>query len=198
MSQLSTLGILSRDGISYSFDHRANGYAKGEGFGVVVLKRVRDAVKDNDTIRAVIRATAINQDGRTPGLSQPSKQAQTENILQAYRNFDLDLAKTQYFEAHGTGTAVGDPLEAEGIYNAFKRTSENPLYVGSVKANVGHLESGAGIVSLIKSVLMLEKGVMPPNAFFEKVNPRIPADSWGLQVCIAADGTEYSFWTSLF
>jgi acyl transferase domain-containing protein len=107
MSQLSTLGFLSPDGRSYSFDARANGYAKGEGLGMVVLKRVSDAIRDGDTIRAVVRATAINQDGRTPGITQPSQKAQTDNILSAYRTAGLNLDETVYFEAHGTGT--GEP-----------------------------------------------------------------------------------------
>lgn len=112
MSQLSTLGFLSPDGISYSFDSRANGYAKGEGATVVILKRLSDAIKDNDTARAVVRAISVNQDGRTPGITQPSKAAQTANIKQAYEKNGLDMHQTRYFEAHGTGTAVGDPIEA--------------------------------------------------------------------------------------
>lgn len=114
MTQLSTLGFLSPDGISYSFDSRANGYAKGEGVAVVVLKRLSDAIKDNDTIRSVVRAVSVNQDGRTPGITQPSKAAQAANIRQAYERNGLRLDRTQYFEAHGTGTAVGDPIEAYG------------------------------------------------------------------------------------
>ena len=184
MSQLSTLGFLSPDGHSYSFDSRANGYAKGEGMAIVVLKRLVDAVKANDTIRAVIRATAVNQDGRTPGITQPSKAAQTDNIKQAYEAGGLSLEHTRYFEAHGTGTAVGDPIEAEAIHYSFQRTAGNPIYVGSLKANIGHLEAGAGIAALIKSVLVLEKGILPPNACFEHPNPVIPADEWNIKVAL--------------
>ena len=184
MSQLSTLGFLSPDGQSFSFDSRANGYAKGEGLGMMVLKRVDDALRDGDTIRAIIRSTSINQDGRTPGITQPSKRAQTDNIVQAYEAAGLSLDQTKYFEAHGTGTAIGDPFEAEAIHHAFRRNPDNPLYVGSLKANIGHLEAGAGIAAMIKSVLILENGILPPNACFERHNPAIPIDEWSLRVWI--------------
>lgn len=193
MSQLSTLGFLSPDGRSYSFDSRANGYAKGEGLGMMVLKRMDDAIRDGDTIRAVIRSTAINQDGHTPGITQPSKKAQTDNIKQAYQAADLSLEYTKYFEAHGTGTAVGDPFEAEAIHTAFQRKPENPLYIGTLKASIGHLEAGAGIAAMIKSVLILENGILPPNAGFERHNPAIPVDEWSLRV-----GSALSFGTYLF
>lgn len=182
MSQLSTLGFLSPDGRSYSIDSRANGYAKGEGLGMVVLKRVNDAIRDGDTIRAVVRATAINQDGRTPGTTQPSQKAQTDNILFAYQAAELSLDKTVYFEAHGTGTAVGDPVEAAGIHAAFRRPQENPLYVGALKANIGHLEAAAGIAATIKTVLMLEHGIIPPIAGLKQPNPKIPIEEWNLKV----------------
>lgn len=182
MNQLSTLGFLSPDGRSYSFDSRANGYAKGEGVCMVVLKRLSDAIRDNDTIRGVIRATTVNQDGRTPGITQPSKRAQTENIQQAYKEANLDVNDTHYFEAHGTGTAVGDPLEAEAIHNAFQRPPERPLWIGALKANIGHLEAAAGVASLIKAVLVLEKGILPPNADFRVPNPNIPIDKYNFKV----------------
>ncbi|KAL8894713.1 MAG: hypothetical protein Q9192_004102 [Flavoplaca navasiana] len=181
MSQLSTLGFLSPDGRSYSFDSRANGYAKGEGLGMVVLKRYDDAIRDGDTIRAIIRATSINQDGHTPGITQPSKKAQSDNILRAYRAAGLNLDHTTYFEAHGTGTPVGDPFEAEAIHAAFERKPGNPLYIGSLKANIGHLEAGAGIAAIIKCVLILEAGTIPPNTNFEHHNPEIPIDLWNLK-----------------
>ncbi|KAK4506626.1 hypothetical protein PRZ48_000358 [Zasmidium cellare] len=181
MVQLSTLGFLSPDGISYAFDSRANGYAKGEGAGVVVLKRLSKAIENNDTIRAVVRATSINQDGRTPGITQPSKDAQTSNILRAYHDNGLNLDDTGAFEAHGTGTATGDPIEAEAIYSAFGRQLNKSLHIGSLKANIGHLEAAAGVAALIKSILVLEKGILPPNACFEKPNPNIPLEEWGVK-----------------
>ena len=103
MNQLSTMGFLSPDGRSYCFDSRANGYGKGEGVSVVILKRLSDATRDKDCIRAVIRNTSVNQDGRTPGITQPNKLAQTANMLRAYREAGLDPNETLYFEAHGTG-----------------------------------------------------------------------------------------------
>lgn len=115
------MNFLSPDSRCYSFDHRANGYARGEGFGVLVLKRVVDAIKDGDTIRAVIRSTGSNSDGRTPGITQPSKDAQERLIKETYEKAGLDLRATRFFEAHGTGTPVGDPIEAGAIGGAFSK-----------------------------------------------------------------------------
>lgn len=128
---LSKLGFLSRNSRCYSFDHRANGYARGEGFGVLILKRVEDAIRDGDTIRAVIRSTGSNQDGHTPGITMPSKEAQASLIRKTYQKAGLDMQMTGYFEAHGTGTPIGDPIEASAIGSAFqyKRPGKGPLYV---------------------------------------------------------------------
>ena len=179
---LSNMGFFSPDGHCYSFDSRANGYAKGEGVGIVVVKRLADALRDDNTVRAVIRASGSNQDGRTPGITQPSTKAQEVNIRDTYKHAGLDLDKTQFFEAHGTGTQIGDPIEAEAIAAAFQRTNDNPLYVGAAKTNIGHLEAAAGIAGLIKAVLVLEKGLIPPNVFYEKPNAAIPLDKWNLRV----------------
>ncbi|XP_044721361.1 KR domain-containing protein [Hirsutella rhossiliensis] len=180
---ISRLGFLSPDGQCYSFDDRANGYSRAEGVGMVVLKRLSHAVRDGDTIRAVIRGTSANQDGRTPSISQPSATAQAALIRKAYEPLGDDFGLPGYFEAHGTGTAIGDPIEAEAISLAFSGllSPETPLHVGSVKANIGHLEPSAGIAGLIKTVLMLERGVIPPNALLENLNPRIKADKWHLK-----------------
>jgi acyl transferase domain-containing protein len=180
---LTGLGFLSKDGICYSFDHRANGYSRGEGFGILVLKRVSDAIRDGDTIRAVIRGTASNQDGKTPGITQPTKDAQVAAIKQAYSVAGLNPSLTRYFEAHGTGTAIGDPIEASAISEVFTqhRSSEDPLYIGAVKSNIGHLEGAAGIAGLMKAILVLEKGIIPPNIWFEKPNPKIPVSKWNLK-----------------
>ena len=139
---MSDLGILGPDSRSYSFDQRANGYARGEGVGIVILKPLAKALEDGDVIRAVIRATAVNQDGRTPGITQPSPKAQEEMIREAYRLGGLDMATTQFVEAHGAGTPTGDPLEASALGAAFEgtRSADKPLYVGAVKTNIGHLE----------------------------------------------------------
>lgn len=180
---LADLGFLSPDSKSYSFDHRANGYARGEGIAVVIIKSLNRAVQDHDTIRAVIRATRSNQDGRTPGVSQPSSVAHETLIRQTYTSAGLDMTLTDFFEAHGTGTRVGDPIEALGIHSAFKdRPRRYPLRIGAVKTNIGHLEGAAGLAGLIKTILVMEKGIIPPNAWFEKPNESIDSEGWNLEV----------------
>lgn len=181
---LSNLNFLSPDSRCYSFDHRANGYSRGEGFGVVVIKALSEAVRDGHTIRAVIRATGCGQDGKTPSLTQPSKDAQVRLIRETYSVGGLDLQPTRFFEAHGTGTTIGDPIEASAIGATFQRyrTPENPLFVGAVKSNIGHLEGSSGIASLIKTIQVLEKGLIPPNIGYEKCNPAILADRWNIKV----------------
>ncbi|KAL8962774.1 MAG: hypothetical protein Q9193_000876 [Seirophora villosa] len=176
---LSNMSFLSPDAKCYSFDHRANGYARGEGFGVLVLKRLSQAIKDADTVRALIRSTGTNQDGYTSGgLTQPSKNLQAQLIKETYRKAGLDMAKTRFFEAHGTGTSIGDPIEARAIGECFRshRSPQEPLYVGAVKSNIGHLEGSSGFAGIIKAVIALEKGIIPPNANFENLNPQIDAE----------------------
>ncbi|KAH8707077.1 hypothetical protein GQ44DRAFT_831130 [Phaeosphaeriaceae sp. PMI808] len=172
---LSNFNFLSPDSRCHSFDARANGYAKGEGFGVLVLKRVSDALRDGDTIRAVIRGTATNHDGQTASITKPSADAQVQLITNAYKASSLDFASTRYFEAHGTGTYVGDAIEADAILRVFgsARSIADPLYVGSTKANIGHLEAAAGMAGVIKAILVLEEGVIPPIASLEDVSPEI-------------------------
>lgn len=184
----SKLKMFSPDGRSFSFDERANGYGRGEGCGCVVLKPLSLAIKDGNAIRAVIRNSALNQDGRTPqGISVPNGEAQEELIRRAYAEAGLVPAETDYVEAHGTGTAVGDPIEAKAIANVLARPREatqGPLIMGSVKGNIGHTESAAGIAGLIKSVLMLENQAVAPQVNYEKPNPKIPLHSWNLKVCM--------------
>ncbi|RYP06667.1 hypothetical protein DL765_009401 [Monosporascus sp. GIB2] len=177
-ASMTNLDFLSPDSRSYSFDHRANGYSRGEGIAVLVLKRLSDAVTDGNTIRAVIRSTASNEDGKTPGITQPSREAQECLIRETYRRSGLSMAFTRYFEAHGTGTPIGDPREAQAIGSAFRRyrSIQDPLYIGAVKSNIGHLEGASGLAGIIKAILVLEKGIIPPNANFEKINPRIDAE----------------------
>ncbi|OTB06091.1 hypothetical protein M426DRAFT_55767 [Hypoxylon sp. CI-4A] len=183
MVPLTSLGFLSPDGKCHTFDSKANGYSRGEGFGVVILKRMSDAVRDGDVVRAVIRATSSNQDGRSPGITQPTRQGQVELIREAYDKANLDFGVTRYFEAHGTGTNIGDPIEASAISDVFTphRSTENPMYVGALKTNIGHLEGAAGIAGLIKAVSVLETGIIPSNLWFEEVNPKIPAHKWHLK-----------------
>ncbi|XXH05413.1 hypothetical protein Hte_011839 [Hypoxylon texense] len=181
---LSSLNFLSPDSKCYSFDHRANGYARGEGVIALIIKPLSDAVRDGDMIRAVIRSTSSNQDGHTPGLTQPSPQAQEDLIRQVYKKANLPLDVTRYFEAHGTGTPVGDPIEMKAIGRVFRtsRSTEDPLYVGSVKANIGHLEGSSGLAGVLKSVLILEKGIIPANANFEEVNPKLDVDFYHTKI----------------
>ncbi|KAL0944620.1 polyketide synthase [Colletotrichum truncatum] len=172
---LSNAGFLSADGRSFSFDSRANGYARGEGFGFVLLKKLSQALKDGDVIRAVVRATGANQDGRTPSITQPSSNAQVQLIRKTYERGGLDFATTGYVEAHGTGTIVGDPIEASAIGQVFRdhRDESRPLYVGSVKSNIGHLEGASGLAGILKAIIVLEQGVIPPNIWVREVNPAI-------------------------
>ncbi|KAF7911845.1 uncharacterized protein EAE98_011788 [Botrytis deweyae] len=180
---LCNMGFLSPDSRCYSFDSRANGYARGEGVGVVIIKKLSDALTNNDTIRAIIRATGSNSDGHTPGITQPSREAQTRLIEETYIKAGLNPAKTRYFEAHGTGTPLGDPIEAGAIGSVFRRyrSTTEPLYIGALKSNIGHLEGGSGLASLIKTVLVLEKGIIPPNANFERANSNIDAEFFHLK-----------------
>ncbi|VUC33991.1 unnamed protein product [Clonostachys rosea] len=181
---LDNLGLLGKDGRCFSFDHRANGYARGEGVAVVVVKPLKDALRDGDTIRAVIRSSSSNQDGKTPTITQPSREAQERLILAAHAKAGLDLRETRYFEAHGTGTPVGDPIETRSIGAAYRRfrTPEDPLYVGSVKSNIGHLEGAAGLAGVMKTILALEAGVIPPQTNFEKLNPAIDAEFLNIKI----------------
>ncbi|KZF19523.1 hypothetical protein L228DRAFT_214821 [Xylona heveae TC161] len=181
MYGMSKIGFLSPDGICYSFDHRANGYSRGEGVGTILIKRLSAAIRDGDTVRAVIRATGSNHDGRTPGITLPSKTAQEALIRDTYASVGLNTKSTNYIEAHGTGTAAGDPIEAGAIAAAFSdRPSQDPLLIGALKSNVGHLEAASGVAGLIKTVMILERGLVPPNINFEKVNPKIPMKRWNI------------------
>ncbi|KAI2464634.1 putative polyketide synthase [Annulohypoxylon bovei var. microspora] len=174
---LNTSNFLSPDSRCFSFDSRANGYSRGEGMAVIILKKAVDAIRDGNTIRAVIRSTGSNEDGKTPGITQPSREAQERLIRATYSKAGLSMAHTRFFEAHGTGTRIGDPREARAIGSAFRehRSDEDPLYVGAVKSNVGHLEGASGLAGVIKTVLVLEKGIIPPNTNFRELNPKIDA-----------------------
>ncbi|KAK0749364.1 hypothetical protein B0T18DRAFT_427495 [Schizothecium vesticola] len=181
---MTSLGFLSADGKCFTFDSRANGYGRGEGVGIVVLKRLSDAIRDNDTIRAVIRGTASNQDGHTAGITVPNPDAQVRCINAAYRDAGLDKDETAYVECHGTGTKVGDWRELKAISSALcdARPGEKAMYVGSVKPNIGHLEGSAGVAGLIKAVLIAEKGQIPPHINFENWNPDIKHDEWRVDI----------------
>ncbi|KAF2036035.1 polyketide synthase [Setomelanomma holmii] len=183
---LSALNMMSPDSICYSFDERANGYSRSEGFGVILMKRLSQAIKDGDTVRAIIRTTGCNQDGHTPGITQPSQSAQERLTRETYQRAGLDMAITRYFEAHGTGTQLGDPTEAGAISNVFvSRTPDDPLYIGALKSNIGHPEAASGIAGMIKTALVLEAGVIPPNMYPERISPFITAHCPNLKFPLA-------------
>ncbi|KAL9609780.1 MAG: hypothetical protein Q9167_005476 [Letrouitia subvulpina] len=171
---MSELGFLSPDGTCKSFDASGNGYARGEGVLALLIKPLAYALRDNDPIRSVIKATRMNQDGRTNGITLPSSEAQRWNMQALYANSKLSPGDIQYLEAHGTGTKVGDPIElsaVDSIFGAYH--SEQPLIVGSAKSNVGHLEACAAIVGVIKTVECLERGQIPAQKHFINPNPNV-------------------------
>ncbi|RYP45629.1 hypothetical protein DL768_008066 [Monosporascus sp. mg162] len=184
MMPMTALNFLSPDGKCYTFDSRANGYGRGEGIGIIVLKRLEDAIRDNDNIRAVIRGSRVNQDGRTAGITLPSSEAQIRNIRGVYAKAGLDFDKTAFVECHGTGTKAGDWREVKAISDALctKRPKDSPIYIGSIKTNIGHLEGCAGIAGLIKGVLTVENGLIPRHINFEVPNPDIDFEGQGVKV----------------
>lgn len=169
-------GVLSPEGSCKTFDAKADGYARGEAINAIYLKPLSAALRDRDPIRALIRGSASNCDGKTPGFSMPSPEAHEAMIRRAYQEAQLDLHDTSYVECHGTGTPIGDPLETTAIANCFGHQS-HPVYIGSIKPNLGHSEGASGLSSVIKTVLALENGVIPPNIKFSSPNPKIPWDA---------------------
>ena len=176
--------MLSPDGRCYAFDERGNGFGRGEGAACLVLKLFEDALKDGDTIRAVIRNSGTNQDGKTLSITMPSDDAQIELMERTYKAAGLDPAETSYVEAHGTGTLAGDPIEAASLSKVFakRRPADNTLTIGSIKSNIGHLEGGSGVVGVVKVVLMLENSLILPNFDFQKPSNRIPMHEWNIKV----------------
>jgi hybrid polyketide synthase/nonribosomal peptide synthetase FtdB len=168
-------GFLSPDGRSCAFDASANGYVRAEGVAVVALKRLADARRDGDPIHAVIIGTGVNQDGRTNGITVPNPDAQAGLIAQVCAEAGVEPGSLQYLEAHGTSTQVGDPIEAAALGRALSigRKPGARCYVGSVKTNIGHTESAAGVAGLIKTVLCLEHRTIPPHLNLEQLNPGI-------------------------
>lgn len=183
----SRAGMLSPTGRSRAFDARADGYVRGEGAGIVVLKRLDDALVDGDHIYSVIRATAVNQDGHSDGLTVPSGQAQHALIERACAAAGVKPAQIVYVEAHGTGTPVGDPIEANAIGRALGvgRPAGQPCLLGSIKTNIGHTEAAAGVAGLIKASLVLQHGLVPPHLHFRSCNPKIDLDALNLAIPLA-------------
>ncbi|MBV9267707.1 MAG: polyketide synthase, partial [Acidobacteriaceae bacterium] len=176
--------FLSPQGRCRTFDARGDGYVRGEGAGVVVLKPLSAALRDRDPIYAMIRATGINQDGQTASISLPNEVAQHRLIESVYRRAGIVPGDVQYIEAHGTGTKAGDPVEARALNRALSvgRAPGQRCLVGSVKTNIGHLEAAAGVAGLIKTALSLHHRQVPPNLHFEQPNPEIPFDEMCIQV----------------
>ena len=176
--------MLSPDGQCKTFDASADGYVRGEGCGVVVLKRLSEAEADGDRIWAVIRGSAVNHGGTGTGLTVPNTPALEQVMETAMAAAGVSPSQIEYLEAHGTGTAVGDPIEVSAVANVFGpgRAADHPLLIGSVKTNIGHLECAAGIAGLIKTALVVERGVIPAHLHFRNPNPSIDWDSLPLRV----------------
>ncbi|MEU1484167.1 SDR family oxidoreductase [Streptomyces sp. NPDC005752] len=185
----SNAQMLSPDGQCKTFDEAADGYARAEGCGVVVLKRLSDATRDGDTVLALVRGTAVGQDGDSAGLTVPNGPAQEKVIRAALAAGRLAPEDIQYVEAHGTGTPLGDPIEFGAIGDAFadSHTSDDPLLVGSVKTNLGHMEPAAGIVGVIKTVLQMRSGTIYPHLNFDTPSGRIPWDLYPVRVPTACE-----------
>jgi acyl transferase domain-containing protein len=184
MITFSSAHMLAPDGRCKTFDAAADGYVRGEGCGVIVIKRLEDAIDDGDRIRAVIRGSAINQDGASGGLTVPNGVAQQRVIAEALKRSGLVPADVDYLEAHGTGTSLGDPIEAQaaGAVLGEGRKAGDPLLIGSAKTNIGHLEAAAGIAGVIKVILSLENELLPAHLNFQTPSPHIPWDRLALQV----------------
>lgn len=178
------VGALSPTGACRAFDAAADGFVRGEGAGVVVLKRLTDAQRDGDRVLAVICGSAVNQDGRSNGLMAPNPAAQMAVLRAAYTNAGMQPNEVDYVEAHGTGTLLGDPIEARALGTVLGRgrPQDAPLLIGAVKTNLGHTEAAAGIAGFIKTVLAVQRGQIPPNQRFQSPNPHIPFNDLRLKV----------------
>jgi acyl transferase domain-containing protein/SAM-dependent methyltransferase len=182
ISDMAEQGVLSPNSSCRTFDAAADGYARGEAVNMIFIKPLSAAIRDGNPIRAIIRGSATNADGKTPGLSLPSATSQEQMIRKAYQAAGIpesDVTQTAFVECHGTSTPTGDPIEAEAVGNVFGNSG---VYIGSVKPNVGHSEGASGITSIIKAVLALENRIIPPNIKFETPNPKIPFSGKDLRV----------------
>ena len=172
--------MLAPDGRCKTFDAAADGFVRGEGCGVVVLKRLDDAQADGDRILAVIRGTAVNQDGPSSGLTAPNGPSQESVIRDALNDAGVAAEDVSYIEAHGTGTSLGDPIEVQALGAVFgsNRDPDSPLWVGSLKTNVGHLEAAAGVAGLIKLILSLQNQEIPKHLNFQSQVPTFRGNGW--------------------
>ncbi|HEY9267481.1 MAG TPA: beta-ketoacyl synthase N-terminal-like domain-containing protein, partial [Mycobacterium sp.] len=186
------LEAMSKTGQCHSFDAGADGFVRGEGCGVTVLKRLSDAQRDGDRILAVIRGSAVNQDGRSNGLMAPNPAAQMAVLRAAYATAGIEPREVDYVETHGTGTLLGDPIEARALGTVLGRgrPADAPLLIGAVKSNLGHLEAAAGIAGFTKAVLAMQHDTIPANLGYEKPNPHIPFDN--LRLKVVAERTDWA------
>ena len=180
----STAGMMSADGRCKTFDAEADGYVRGEGCGVVVLKRLNDAIRDRDNIQAIIRGSAVNQDGLTNGLTAPNGNSQQEVVRLALAKAGIKPSQISYVETHGTGTSLGDPIEVNSLKEVLSRERESnqTCWIGSVKTNIGHLEAAAGIAGLIKVILSFEHQEIPPHLHLKQLNPYIKIENTNIQI----------------
>ena len=183
---------MSPSGQCHAFDASADGFVRGEGCGVAVLKRLSDALRDGDRVLAVVRGSAVNQDGRSNGLMAPNPAAQMAVLRAAYTNAGVEPREVDYVEAHGTGTLLGDPIEARALGTVLGRgrAEDSPLLIGAIKSNLGHLEAAAGIAGFAKAVLALQRGRIPANLGYQTPNPHIPFDK--LRLKVVAEHTDWA------
>ena len=181
---LDQAGAVSPEGLCRSFDDESKGYGRGEGAGIVILRRMDDALDNGDNILAVLKGSAVGQDGHTNGIMAPNGKAQELVAKNALNTAGIDPSTVGYVEAHATSTPVGDPVEVNAVSNVYGkgRSAHEPCYIGSIKPNIGHLEAGAGVMGFIKTVMAVNKGIMPPQANLNKLNSRVNWDEAGVQV----------------
>lgn len=179
---LQKAGALASDGRCRSFDDGANGYGRGEGAGAIILKNHAQAIRDGDFIVGIVRGTAVAHDGKTNGIMAPNSASQALVARKALRVANLDADTIQYIEAHATSTPLGDPTEVSALSTVYGSNSTKPCFIGSIKPNIGHLEAGAGVMGMIKAVLAVEKGILPPQTNLRTLNTRINWESSGLEV----------------
>ena len=178
-------GVLSNSGACHTFSADADGYGRADAVGALFLKRLSDAIRDNDPIRSIVRGTSINANGRTAGITLPLASSQEAVIAQAYTHAGLQPLDTQYVECHGTGTPVGDPIEVKSVASSHAKqgwNKYNPLLIGAVKSSFGHSEAASGITSVIKTTLALEHLQIPPTTGIKQLNPKIPWEAYGIEV----------------
>ncbi len=181
---LDQAGAVSPEGLCRSFDDESKGYGRGEGAGMVILRRIDDALENGDNILAVLKGSAVAQDGRTNGIMAPNGKAQEIVAKNALNTAGIDPSTVGYVEAHATSTPVGDPVEVTAVSNVYGkgRSAHEPCYIGSIKPNIGHLEAGAGVMGFIKAVMAVNKGIIPPQANLSKLNSRVNWEEAGVQV----------------